>query len=623
MKDKEYDIIVVGAGHAGVEAAYIASKLNKKVALVTYSKKDVSFLPCNVSIGGSAKGIVVRELFALGGLMPIAADETQLQTKILNKSKGPSVQSLRAQIDKIKYPEFVLNTIFSIKNIDFIEDEVLTFDIKNNEVKGIFLKKNKYLKGKKFILCTGTFLNSRVIKGTEIIVEGPDGKATNLTISEQFRRKNVELIRLKTGTPPRIAKESIDFNKLEIEPGSEEAIYFTEKELVKKKYENFPAWLGYTNLNTHNIIKKNFDKSYLFSAPDIGQGPRYCPSIEDKVKRFFEKERHQIFFELETKDSDEIYLAGLSSSLPKEVQEQFIRSIKGLENAIFKRYAYAIEYDSLNPIELSQTLEFKKFKNLYSAGQINGTSGYEEAAAQGLIAGINASNAIDNKEPFYLERSEAYIGVMIDDITTKGIDDPYRLLTSRAEYRLLLRSDNAVKRLYEKAYKYNLIDKERYLYLKNKFSNHEKFKNEISKLLILLNQDESLNKILEDNNIKNKIHVLDLIKRPNISIFHLENFLKKLIEKYELEKEDLRTIEIEIKYEGYIKKQEQEIRKYEKYYQLKLPDDFDYKKIQNLAMEAKEKLSKIRPRTIYQASKIQGINFSDLLFIVHYLNNRK
>lgn len=622
MNTKNFDIIVIGAGHAGVEAAYIAAKqLNKKVALVTFSKRDVAFLPCNVSIGGSAKGIVVKELYALGGLMPIAADETQLQTKILNKSRGPSVQSLRAQVDKIKYPNFVLDTILKLKNLTFIEDEVLTFDIKNNSVEGLFLRKNKYLTAKKFILCTGTFLNSKVIKGKEIIVEGPDGKQTNLTISEQFRKLDLNLIRLKTGTPPRVDINSIDFSKLEVEPGSDEPIYFSEKQFVKKEYENFPAWLGYTNPKTHQIIKNNFDKSYLFSTEIKGSGPRYCPSIEDKVKRFSSKERHQIFFELETKDSTEVYLSGISSSLPKDVQEEFVHTISGLENAKIKRYAYAIEYDSLNPLEIKPTLEMKKINNLYTAGQINGTSGYEEAAAQGLIAGINASHAIDKKEPFYLKRDEAYIGVMIDDITTKGIEDPYRLLTSRAEYRLLLRNDNALKRLYKISYENNLISKERFLELDNKFNKHQYLIEKIS-LQKLSKLDKKYLKNIPEEILKKGLTIYDYLKMPSSSIFQFKDYLFLDDKLKELEKEDLETIEIEIKYDGYIKKQEREIKKYNKYYHIKLGTNFNYDNVHNLSLEAREKLEKLKPSTIYQASRIQGINFSDILFIVNYINKR-
>ncbi len=623
MKQKEYDLIIVGAGHAGVEAAYISSKLNKKVALITFSKNDIAFLPCNVSIGGSAKGIVVKEIFALGGIMPLAADETQLQTKILNKSKGPAVQALRAQIDKVEYPKFIKGELERLNNLDIIEAEVHSLILENNITKGVYLKSGEKIYSKSVILATGTFLRAKTMKGKEIVEEGPDGKKTTKTLSEQLDDFGIELIRLKTGTPPRIQKKSIDFSKVQVEPGSDDPIFFTEDIDIKKKYENIPAWLAHTTLETHKIIRDNFDKSYLFSEEIVGTGPRYCPSIEDKVKRFFTKDQHQIFLELESKKMETIYLSGLSSSLPRDVQDKFVKTIPGFEKAVIEKYAYAIEYDSIEPTQLKQTLEFKKIENLYSAGQINGTSGYEEAAAQGLYAAINAINKINNKPPMILDRNEAYIGVMIDDITTKGIEDPYRLLTSRAEYRLLLRTDNAVKRLYKKAFQNNLISQERFNFLEDKFNVMKKIRKDLETYRFKIS-DQDFSKILKEKNVELNVAslpMIEIVKRPEFSIRELKDVIEKQISELKtLSDVNLTTFEIEIKFEGYIKKQEREVEKYQKYQKILLPNNFDYTNIKNLALEAREKLSKFQPRTINQASKIQGINPSDIIVILNYFN---
>ncbi len=616
-------ILVIGSGHAGVEAAYFSSKLGNKVSLVTFSMDDIAALPCNVSIGGSAKGIVVKELFALGGLMPLAADETQLQTKVLNKSKGPAVQALRAQVDKIEYPKYISNVLNNDDNIDIIEGEVVSLIIEDDKVNGVVLSNGTQIKADAVIIATGTFLRSKTMKGTDIKEEGPDGKETTTGISEQLENYGVELIRLKTGTPPRLDKDTIDYSVLEEEPGSEEPIYFTEDIEINKEYQNIPAWLAYTNPETHDIIRDNFDKTYLFSDEINGSGPRYCPSIEDKIRRFSDKDRHQIFLELESENLDTIYLAGISSSLPEDVQDEFIKKIKGFENAKILKYAYAIEYDAINPTQLKQTLELKNIDSLYFAGQINGTSGYEEAAAQGAVAAINASNKINGKDEFILDRNEAYIGVMIDDITTKGIEDPYRLLSSRAEYRLLLRTDNATKRLYEKAYMHNLINDDRKSLLDRRYEIFDSMKNKLWEARLNVN-DERFSKLLKEKEITlsvNSVPVIDMIKRPEFKIEELKPFiLEQISEANELSNNDLITLGIEIKFEGYIKKQEREVADYLRYQKLKLDESIDYALVPNLALEAQEKLNQFKPRSIHQAQNIQGINPADIMNLVAYIN---
>ncbi len=618
-------IVVIGAGHAGVEAAHFANKLGNKVSLVTFSSDDISSLPCNVSIGGSAKGIVVKELFALGGIMPLAADETQLQTKVLNKSKGPAVQALRAQVDKVQYPQWMKNYINN-SDINVIEGEVDSLLINDDKVSGVKLKGGNEITADAVIICTGTFLRAKTMKGTDIKEEGPDGKNTSKGISEQLEEYGIELIRLKTGTPPRLLKDTIDYSVLEEEPGVDSETFFTEDTVISKEYKNIPAWLAYTNEETHKIIRDNFDKTYLFSDELNGSGPRYCPSIEDKVKRFSDKDRHQIFLELESESMDTIYLAGISSSLPVEIQDKFIKTIKGFENAVIDTYAYAIEYDAIVPTQLKQTLELKKINNLYFAGQINGTSGYEEAAAQGAVAAINASNKINGKEEFILDRSEAYIGVMIDDITTKGIEDPYRLLSSRAEYRLLLRTDNATKRLYKKAYDHNLINNERFNNLEERYEIFETMKKEL--WLARLNvSDDRFKDLLIEKGIElsvNSVPVIDMIKRPEFTINELSEFIYEQIPNAsKLSVNDLTTLGIEIKFEGYIKKQEREVADYLRYQKIQLPEDLDYTNVPNLALEAQEKLNSFKPRSIHQAQNIQGINPADIMNLVAFINKNK
>lgn len=623
---KKYEVIIIGAGHAGVEAANVLNNQKIKTALITFKKSDISYLFCNVSIGGSAKGIVVKELYALGGLMPIVADETQLQTKILNKSKGPAVQALRAQVDKINYPKLMQDKILNMEYLDLIEDEVidLSFD-QNGKLNGVNTKKNQHVFSNYVIITTGTFLDSKIMQGTDIYRSGPNNLKTTSGVSEQFKKFNLELLRLKTGTPPRVYKDSIDFSKLRIEPGSKEPLYFSEQRLIKKSYQNIPAWILYTNHNTHQIIRDNLNKSYLYSEEMTGIGPRYCPSIEDKIKRFYQKDRHQVFLELESENLDTIYLSGLSSSLPKDVQDKFLKTLPGFENVKIAKHAYAIEYDSLNPIQLKQTFELKKIPNLFTAGQINGTSGYEEAAGQGLIAAINVANKIKKRDQFILDRNEAYIGVMVDDLTSKGIYDPYRLLSSRAEYRLLLRSDNAIRRLYKKAYKNDLIDQHTYNLWNKKIKLIDNLILKIKEAKISKNE-EKVSKLLKDKKIsikENSFPLLNILKRPEISIFDLQEILESKYNEFnDLTIEEKKHLEVEIKFEGYIKKQELEVKKYLKYQNLKIKEDFDYQKVSNLSNEAKEKLNNFKPSTIHQAKNISGISPSDIIILMNYLNKK-
>ncbi len=611
---KKYDCLVIGAGHAGLESAFAFANKNYKVGLFVMDEKLVANMPCNPSIGGPGKGIITREIDALGGMQGKAADACQLQMKLLNSSKGPGVWALRAQIDKIEYHNWFLKKIKENNNIDLISEEVHDLIIENKVVLGLKTKNNIY-ESKCVIISTGTFLESKTFIGDYIREEGPDKfpKASNL--SKSLIKNGFELIRLKTGTPPRIIKDSINYNGLIVEPGTNKRLSFSHNEQFFLEYDKQDVcYITYTNENTHKIINENLKRSAMYGGMINGTGPRYCPSIEDKIVRFSDKERHQIFIEPESKYLDTVYLAGISSSLPKDVQDKMISTIKGLENAIIKKYAYAIEYDAINPNQLLPTLESKIIKNLYFAGQINGTSGYEEAAAQGLIAAINAICKIEGKDEFILKRSEAYIGVLIDDIVTKEITEPYRILTSLAEYRLCLRNDNADERLLKYGHEFGLISDKQY----------NEFKNNIDKLNknieILKN-----NKIIE---LKDKIK-FDF-KKMDITLYELlkkQDYIFQDIEPYfEFEKLDeywKEKINIKIKFEGYIKNQEKLIKNYEKLHSFKLGSDIDYKNVPNLSLEAIEKLNKIKPMNLDQASRISGVNLSDLMNIKIFVEKRK
>ena len=617
---KDYEIIVVGGGHAGCEAALASSRIGHSTLLVTGNIKNIATMPCNPSIGGSAKGIIVREIDALGGEMGINADKTLIQMKMLNSSKGPSVHSLRAQADKVTYPKEMLKTLKKQKNLDLLEGMVEDLIVDNNIVKGINLEDNTKIYSKCVILTTGTYLKADILRGSTRTRSGPNGEKTSLHLSDKLKDYGFKILRLKTGTPPRIQRDTIDFSKTKQEDGDKKQYTFSYDIEPQYNIENQePCYLIYTNENTHKIIKDNLNKSSMYGGlNDItGIGPRYCPSIEDKITKFKDKEKHQLFLEPESLFYDDIYLQGFSTSMPEDIQELMVHSLSGLENAKILKYAYAIEYDAIYPTQITASLETKILKNLFTAGQINGTSGYEEAACQGLIAGINASLKIENKKPLILKRNEAYIGVLIDDLITKGTTEPYRMLTSRAEYRLLLRHDNADLRLREYGYKVGLIPKEKYKKFQEKKENIERLKQTLKETKIT--PTKTTNNILiklKTPVLKDSITLYNLLKRSEITIEKLkENNL--LISNYNKEVEE--QVEIQIKYEGYILKTEREALKMLKNEEKEIPSNIDYSKIKNLASEARQKLEEIRPNSIGQAIRISGVNPSDISILMVYL----
>lgn len=619
-----YDIIVIGGGHAGCEAALAPARMGLKVLLVTANIKKIAHMPCNPSIGGPAKGIVVREIDALGGEMARNADKSHIQMRLLNIGKGPGVQALRAQADKVDYPKNMQKTLLNQENLTIVEGMVDDLIVEDKEIKGVVLENKDEYYAKIVILTAGTYMKARIMISSETWDSGPDNDKPSLNLSDNLRRLGFKTMRLKTGTPPRVAIDSIDYDKTIIQPGDMEyhAFSFDTTEF-KPLDKQIPCYLTYTNQKTHEIIMANLNKSSMYGALEIinSIGPRYCPSIEDKVVRFSDKPRHQIFLEPESIHIPEIYVQGLSTSLPREIQEEIIRTIPGLENCKIVKYAYAIDYDAIDPRQLWPTLESKLIKGLFFAGQVNGSSGYEEAAGQGLIAGINATNKIIGREPFILKRNEAYIGVMIDDLVTKGTNEPYRLLTSRAEYRLLLRHDNADIRLREYGYKLGLIDEERYLKFKNKLENIEKEKERLSNLKILPTKE--VNDYLTMINsaiLKDSITPLNLLKRPEIKYSHIKELLH---EETTLTKEEIQQIEIQVKYEGYIRKMAQQVERLNKLEEKQIPQDIDYSKISNLALEARQKLNQIRPLTIGQAGRISGVNPSDIAILTVYLESYK
>ena len=612
----DYEIIVVGGGHAGIEASHIAAFKGHKTLLITLNKKNIGDMPCNPSIGGTAKGIIVREIDALGGLMGKIADKSHFQIKMLNNSKGPAVRSLRAQADKITYPKNMLKALEETKNLTIKEGKVEDLIIENNEVKGIILDDGTKITSKIVILTTGTYLKANILIGSENTEGGPHGEPRSNHLSDNLKKYGLEIQRLKTGTPQRIKASSIDFSQMQEEKGDEELWTFSFDE--KATYDSNTqqkCYLLYTNPTTHKIILDNLDKSAMYGGYVTGIGPRYCPSIEDKLVRFKDKERHQLFLEPESLYYDEWYLQGFSTSMPKDIQEQMVHSLKGLENAIITKYAYAIEYDAINPLQISPSLESKIIKNLFTAGQINGTSGYEEAAGQGLIAGINASLKLENQDPLILKRNDAYIGVLIDDLVTKGTKEPYRMLTSRAEYRLLLRHDNADLRLREYAHKIGSITKKQYQNYLTKLKNIQECEKYFQQ-----NKLKMTSKVKEKFQQANlpipttSLSFIDLLKRPEITIKFLSQFIDKTYPK-----EILEELEIMTKYEGYIKKAQKEVEKMIKLEEKQIPKDINYQKIKNLASEARQKLEQIRPLTIAQATRISGVNPSDISILTVYL----
>ncbi len=612
------DVIIVGGGHAGIEATLAVARMGMKSLLISSNLDNIGSLPCNPSIGGPAKGIVVREIDALGGQMGKTADATYLQMKMLNTAKGPGVQSLRAQADKIDYPKMMLDILKKEPNVTLLEAMVEDLIIIDNKVSGVILEDGTKLESKAVILTTGTYLKSRVLVGDQITHVGPDNQRQSLYLSDKLKERGFTILRLKTGTPPRIKKDSIDYSKTEIQYGTNANLAFSfETNLFIPLEEQEPCYLTYTTPLTHQLINENLHLSSMYSGIVEGIGPRYCPSIEDKVVRFSDKERHQIFLEPESRHLDSIYIQGFSTSLPHHIQYQMIRSLPGLEQCEVLKYAYAIEYDAIDPTQLWPTLETKLLKNLYTAGQINGTSGYEEAAGQGLIAGINAVRSIEKEKPLILRRDEAYIGVLIDDLVTKGTKEPYRLLTSRAEYRLLLRHDNADQRLMKYGYDVGLVSDDRYHRFEVKI---DQINDEIDRLkTIRFTPKHEINNLLEElgtAKLTEGISAKELIQRPECNYRAL---LPYLDEYPILSDEQMDQIDIQIKYQGYIEKTLRQVEKQLKMDEKEIPSNIDYQDIINLSLEAKQKLSNIKPITIGQASRISGINPADIAVLLIYL----
>lgn len=615
-----YDVIVVGGGHAGLEAAIASAKLGKQTLLLTLNIKKMGDMPCNPSIGGSAKGIVVREIDALGGVMAKAADHEYLQIKLLNTRKGPGVQCLRTQEDKITYPAYIQSIALSTENLRVIEDEVTSLLHDDKKVYGVVTRSGKEYEAKAVILTTGTFMEAEVLVGHSKTSSGPDGEKPSIGLSPYLQSMGFEMLRLKTGTPPRIHKDTIDYSLTTPQPGMEGNLAFSyETTKFMPLAEQILCHLTYTTRKTHEIIQENLEESSMYSGLVKGVGPIYCPSIEDKIVRFADKPRHQLFLEPESKESDSIYLQGLSTSMPHHIQEQLVYSIPALRNAKILKYAYAIEYDSFNPLDLKPTLETKKWPGLYVAGQICGTSGYEEAAGLGLMAGINAVHKIDGKEPLILRRDQAYIGVMIDDLVTKGVSDPYRLLSSRAEYRLLLRHDNADLRLSDIGYEVGLISEERYEKFTKKRSN-------INKALDILqttypSTNSGIVEYLDSIDYPNFVGGLsgeELLRRPHVTYNKLQPYVDGL-EEVDLDETGIEQLEIIVKYEGYIEKQKQAARRFQKNERVVIPSNTNYLDMDGLRLEARKKLTKVQPHTLGQASRISGVTPADIAVLLMHI----
>ncbi|GBU10673.1 tRNA uridine 5-carboxymethylaminomethyl modification protein [Erysipelotrichaceae bacterium] len=623
-----YDVIVIGGGHAGIESAMVSAKMGVSVALITEHRRSIGHMPCNPSIGGSAKGIVVREIDALGGVMAKLADENLLQMKMLNKSKGPAVWSLRGQVDVVEYPKAALALLEQQENLTILESRVASLNVENAIIQGVTLNDGTIVLAKAVIITAGTYMNSAILIGHTKEVGGPTGFKTSFGLSKSLTELGFELLRLKTGTPARIKRGSIDFSKTVEQPGDTDASFFSfEKNMEVIVKPQLPCYLTYAAEKTIEIIQKNLGESAMYSGNVEGAGPRYCPSIEDKIVRFADKNRHQVFIEPESASTDLMYIQGMSTSMPHDVQQKMLEAIPGLEHCEVVRYGYAIEYDAIMPTQLLPTLETKKVAGLYTAGQINGTSGYEEAAAQGLVAGINATAKIKNLEPLVLSRDEAYIGVMLDDLVTKGTKDPYRLLTSRAEYRLLLRHDNADLRLVDYAWKYGLIAVEQY----------ERFN--IKKAGIL-----AVKELLTEIKITPRQEITQFLENAELSLLHdgvsAEVFLRRpeinwgiLLEVIEIMNRTpdelaflsgvpadiVEQVSVQIKYDGYIRKALQQVKAFKKLEYKKIPANLDYQKVPNLALEAQEKLGKIAPMTLGQASRVAGVNAVDITMLDMYL----
>ena len=614
-----YDVIVVGAGHAGCEAGLAAARMGCRTLMLSINLEAVAMMACNPSIGGTGKGHLVREIDALGGEMGINIDKTFIQSRMLNTAKGPAVHSLRAQADKNQYHIEMKKTLEREENLDLKQGEVTELIVEDGKACGVVLRTGSCYRAKAVILATGTFLAGKIFIGSSAFDSGPNGLAPSMELAADLRKHGLPMRRFKTGTPARALAQSLDYSKMAPQEGDEKIVPFSfmNDDLQKDQVK---CWLTYTNEETHEVIRANFHRSALFGGQIEGVGPRYCPSIEDKVNRFADKKRHQLFIEPEGLYTDEMYIQGMSSSLPEDVQEQFYKTIAGLENLEIVRPAYAIEYDCIDPLDLKTNLENRHIENLFCAGQFNGSSGYEEAAAQGLIAGINAVCKIMEKEPFVLKRNEAYIGVLIDDLVTKGTNEPYRIMTSRAEYRLVLRQDNADLRLTERGYEVGLVKKGRYDRFLNK---KEVVAAETERLSRIIIRPEEINDYLESvgsTPIKNGTSIMELMKRPQVTYDSLA-FVDR--DRPQLSEHQKTMMEVQIKYEGYIKKQEQQIEKFRRLEDRKLPQDFDYDSVEGLRIEARQKLNSFRPLSVGQASRISGVSPADINVLLIHLEKMR
>lgn len=614
------DVIVIGGGHAGVEAALACARLGKDTVLYTMHIDMIATMPCNPSVGGPAKGIVVREIDALGGEMGKAADATALQFKMLNTTKGPGVQSLRVQSDKLAYARYMQEVLLRQEHLDVKEAIIEQVLFEDGKVRGVKLADGTTEESKCIIMTTGTFMTSKVMVGHEFVYSGPDQEPTTVNLSQSLRDAGLKTFRLKTGTPARVYTDSIDFSQTAVQPGTDAFVSFSyETKAIKPFTEQVLCYLTYTTPKTHEIIRENLERSAMYSGLVEGVGPRYCPSIEDKLVRFADKERHQIFLEPESEELDTTYIQGFSTSMPHDVQDQMLHSLPGLENCRIKKYAYAIEYDAIDPLQCKPSLENKLVENLFTAGQINGTSGYEEAAAQGLIAGINAVHKLNHEEPLVLRRDEAYIGVMIDDLVTKGTSEPYRLLTSRAEYRLLLRHDNADVRLTPYGHEIGLISYARYQTFCDKQRIVAEAMERLKQVKFSIRSD--VNAYLQEIGyplLSEGMNAADLLRRPHVTAMGLKPYLP-----FELDEETAKQLEIELKYEGYIKKARRDAQHLRQLENVKLPEDLNYQEVIHLSLEARQKLSQIQPLTMGQASRISGVNPADIAVLSIYLEQRK